>query len=199
MSSDGYFDDDFNDPELLEAANTLEAAHFSPKKAPPRPATLPLAKQPSDSFDASFDMDDIDFAQIDAITEDAYSGRLAQPVAGPSGLARTGSKQMTLFGDVLQEEPKSAPLSRSGTGSTSTLQRTKSTPRNPFGQQAPKTKVWDQTAWAKSGWKKPQAKGKGRSFDDDDGEDEEAVEFEQFPAPVVPGGEQLRCLCYDDG
>jgi ATP-dependent DNA helicase MPH1 len=39
--------------------------------------------------------------------------------------------------------------------------------------------------FAKSGWKKPKAvKGKGGDVGDDD---EEHVEFEQFPAPFVSG------------
>ena len=66
----------------------------------------------------------------------------------------------------------------------SKIERTKSTPRNPFGQQGPKTKKWDQTAFAKSGGSKGKGKAKARQADDEDAED--AMEFEQFPNPLPP-------------
>ena len=68
--------------------------------------------------------------------------------------------------------------------------RTKSSGANPFGKKAAKTKTWDRTAFAKTGWKstKEKGKGKGRSFDEDeDGDEDEELdlEFAQFPAPFV--------------
>jgi ATP-dependent DNA helicase MPH1 len=100
-----------------------------------------------------------------------------------------------LFGDVL------LPGASSSKAKAASSTRLTAPKRSQFGQQAPKTKVWDRTAFAKSGWKKPapkgKAKGKGKaSFenDDDDAEEEfgnqedEEMEFEQFPAPFVSLG-----------
>jgi ATP-dependent DNA helicase MPH1 len=179
MSSDGYFDgDDGFDEEALGQLDAIEAAQFSPaKKLPPSPSSA------HDSFyDLSLDVDENELAQLDNFIQDAYQGR-AQPatVAGPSQFNRStsGNKlQTTLFGDIIQPE-----TSTSNKGST--MERTKSTPRNPFGQQVPKTKKWDQTAFAKSGGSKGKGKAKTQQADEDeDGED--AMEFEQFPNPLPP-------------
>lgn len=197
MSSDGYFDgvDDF-DEEALGQLDAIEATHFSPPKKLPLPASRPPLSTQDSFYDLSLDVNENELAQLDNFIEDAYQGR-AQPVAvaGPSKFGRsTSSKlQTTLFGDVIQ------PVASSSTAKPkSTIERTKSAPRNPFGQQAPKTKKWDQTAFAKSGGSK--SKGKGKARQDDDGEGgEDPVEFEQFPNPLPPPfvpsellGNQLR-------
>ncbi|KDQ63860.1 hypothetical protein JAAARDRAFT_696340 [Jaapia argillacea MUCL 33604] len=116
--------------------------------------------------------------------------------------SRTTSKglQMTLFGDVLPPQASSS-KSKSTTDNQS---RTKPVPtRNPFGHHARKTKVWDHTEFAKTGWKKStgksvkgKGKGKGKASPDDGiddaDEEEEEVEFEQFPAPFVPTDNFIR-------
>jgi ATP-dependent DNA helicase MPH1 len=185
MSSDGYFngDDDF-DEEALGQLDAIEAAHFSPAKKLP-PTSFSASKPPlsaQDSFyDLSLDVDENELAQLDNFIQDAYQGR-AQPVAGPSQFSRSTSgikSQTTLFGDIIQ------PVASSTSNKGSKIERVKSVPRNPFGQQMPKTKKWDQTAFAKSGGSKVKGKGKARQADDDeDGED--AMEFEQFPNPLPP-------------
>lgn len=169
MSSDDYFDgvDDF-DEEALGQLDAIEAAHFSPSKklssTPPFTANkLPLSTE--DSFnDLSLDVNENELAQLDTFIDDAYQGK-AQPVAlaGPSNKLQT-----TLFGDIIQPAKKSI------------LERTKSIPRNPFGQQAPKTKKWEQTAFAKSGVKRKAQQRKDAESAEDD------VEFEQFPNPLPP-------------
>ena len=175
MSSDGYFDgDDGFDEEALGQLDAIEAAHFSPAKK-----LLPSAH---DSFyDLSLDVDDNELAQLDSFIQDAYQGR-AVAVAGPSQINRStsGNKlQTTLFGDIMQPVPYST------SNKCSTIERTKSMPRNPFGQQVPKTKKWDQTAFAKSGGSKGKGKAKARQAnDDEDGDD--SMEFEQFPNPLPP-------------
>jgi ATP-dependent DNA helicase MPH1 len=178
MSSDGYFDgDDGFDEEALGQLDAIEAAHFSPAKRLP---STPLSAQDS-FYDLSLDVDENELAQLDNFIQDAYEGR-TQPVAGPSKFSRStsGNKlQTTLFGDIMQ----SVASSTSNKGSR--IERTKSIPRNPFGQQVPKTKKWDQTAFAKSGGSK--GKGKAKARQADDGEDaEDALEFEQFPNPLPP-------------
>jgi len=196
MSSDGYFDDDDFDISALKQIDAIEAAHLSPKKqAPPVPRNIPASsaaqskgRQPladDDSFyDLSFEADETELAKLDVFIKDAYAGK-APPVAGPSKISRTSSSnklQTTLFGDIL---PPSAP-STTNSKPKSQIERTKSSARSLFGQQAPKTKTWDQTAFAKTGIRKslPNAKCKGKGKANDD--DEEEVEFEQFPAPFVP-------------
>lgn len=172
MSSDGYFDGDDLDDAAFEELDAIEAALLSPARVPTHDPTPPSRE--GSVYDLTFDIDENELQKLDEFIENAYQGK-AQPIAGPS--RNTAKHQTTLFGDILpptSSKPKSQ------------LQRTKSTPKNPFGQQAPKTKQWDQTAFAKSGLKQGKAKGKGRMYDDGE-EDEENIEFEQFPAPFVSG------------
>ncbi|KAF8078356.1 hypothetical protein FPV67DRAFT_1465011 [Lyophyllum atratum] len=182
MSSDGYFDGDDLDDAAFEELDAIEAAFLPPPRpqaADPRPPPreqAPLAKEDS-FYGLSFDIDEADLQKLDNFVQDAYDGN-AQPVAGPSK-SKSATHQTTLFGDVL-------PPSSSSSSTRSQMQRTKSAPRNPFGQQAPKTKVWDQTAFAKTGLKSGKSKGKGKATYADDEPDEEDVEFEQFPAPFLP-------------
>lgn len=197
MSSDGYFGSDDFDPSLLNEIDAIEALHTQPAYTNyARPVTTrapPLARQDtSDFFDDSFSIDDAELQILDNFIEDSYSGKAA-PVAGPSTVSRTGSKgtvQTTLFGDILQPSPSSSKVSRTSSSSR-TLSKQPSVKKSPFGQQAPKTKTWDRTEFAKSGWKK-QAKGKGKAKADDDEEEDEVHDeeggFEQFPAPFVSLG-----------
>jgi ATP-dependent DNA helicase MPH1 len=184
MSSDGYFDDDIDD-NMLQQLDAIEAAHFSPQKRPsPRPLTR--RKSSFDDYDLTFDIDDSELRRLDDFIEDAYQGK-AGPVAGPSRPTKN-TVQTTLFGDIL---PNAAPRSRTQSNtSNARTQAQPTTARNPFGQQAAKTKVWDHTAFAKTGLRSGKSKGKGRSSfngDDDEHVEEEEVEFEQFPAPFVSG------------
>lgn len=183
MSSDGYFDGDDFDDAMFDELDAIEAAILSPGKGirehTPEYPVKPVAKENS-FYDLTFDIDESELQRLDDFIEDSYQGK-AQPIAGPSTL--TNTHQTTLFGDVLPQGPTpNKPRSQ--------IQRTKSTPRNPFGQQAPKTKTWDQTAFAKTGLKQGKAKGKGKAKanydDEEDGDEEETVEFEQFPAPIIP-------------
>ncbi|OAX39009.1 P-loop containing nucleoside triphosphate hydrolase protein [Rhizopogon vinicolor AM-OR11-026] len=188
MSSSDYGSDDELDSHILNELDSLEAAHRDPARHPPNPpppvkkTPKPLEKEDS-FFDLSLDIDEEELQRLDTFIDAAYKGKIP-PVAGPSNHARSASSkntvQTTLFGNIAQPTA-SSPSKRA------TSQRTKSSPRNSFGQQAPQTRHWDHTAFAKSGWKKSKsAKGKGR--DDDDGDEEEHVEFEQFPAPFVSLG-----------
>lgn len=187
-SDDGYFEavDDL-DESALQQLDAIEAAHFSPSKPAIAPAPRPPLRRDSSSYDLSFNVDEAELAKLDSFIADAYDGK-SKPVAGPSNIPRTSSNNMvqtTLFGDVLPPPPSSS----SNNKPISQLERTKSASRNLFGQQAPKTKTWDQTAFAKSGIRKPKTKGKGKGKAGYDGDEEEGeeVEFEQFPAPFVSG------------
>jgi ATP-dependent DNA helicase MPH1 len=201
MSSDGYFEDDLNAATFQEL-DAIEAAHFPPSKTssgsrvqPKRPVPpKPLARDSSGLFDLSFDIDESELQRLDDLVNETYHENA--PVAGPSNLPRTnlrGMHQTTLFGGVV---PAKASSNESASAPRIERQRTKSASRNLFGRQAPKTKQWDRTAFAKSGVKsgkfKGNGKGKGKaSFDQDEDEEEEVLEFEQFPAPFV-SSESLR-------
>lgn len=194
MNSDDYFTDDLNS-SILNQLDVIEAAHrpklthnsHAPKNLPVHPSKPPPPKQleEEDSFvDLSFDIDEADLQRLDSFIDAAYKGQAA-PIAGSSGAGRPlsrGSVQTTLYGGVVKPP---ASTSKASPASRGPMQRSKSDHRNPFGQQAPKTKQWDHTAFAKSGWRKPKSKATEKSNEDD--QEEEAVEFEQFPAPFVPG------------
>ncbi|EAU93305.2 DEAH family protein [Coprinopsis cinerea okayama7 len=172
MSSDGYFDDDF-DAEALEAIDAIEAAalaepprqHQAPP--PPAPRPQPPARTRSlaadSSIDISFDFDERDLEAVDVAVQEVYSRPPAAPVAGPSTsstrqFTRTNSNnlvQTTLFGGVVPTHPPSA----SRPPRSTQLERTRSGSRNLFGQQAKKVKKWDHTAFAETG-RKTKKKGK---------------------------------------
>jgi ATP-dependent DNA helicase MPH1 len=190
MSSDGYFEDgdDDIDPSLLNALDAIEAAHFSPPKA--HNQLPPLTRTDSGSSDFFDDVDESELRRLDSFIEDAYQGKVARVTGSSSRHSTKGKLQTTLFGDVLQPEASSSKVK-----ATSSAVRLVAPKRSQFGQQAPKTKVWDRTAFAKSGWRKPApSKGKGKaSFGYDEEEEEfsdedEEMEFEQFPAPFVSLG-----------
>lgn len=210
MDSDDYFEDEL-DSAFLNEVNAIEAAHLSLSKPVYTSNAKPIKRQSSprsvieltdsDAFDV-FDVDEEDLQRFDKVCQNEYQHQSAsalRPAAGPSNvnLHRTTSKgtiQTTLFGDVVhQDGPLGKPKSKSGKPS---MERTHSSSRTLSGGRARKTKQWDHTAFAKSGWKLPiSAKKKGKekahSFfdsDQDESDGEEQVEFEQFPAPFVPVG-----------
>jgi len=179
MSSDGYFDDDFDDA-MLQELDAIEAAESQPKASTSKQlAPPPLSKNitlTDDSFNDSFNFDETDLQILDQIEQD-YQTQANRP----SNLARTSSKgmvQTTLSGGILTSGP-------SKPNSAARLSR------QPSGQQSRKTKKWDHTAFAKSGMKSTK-KGKEKAkYYGDEEEEEEAIEFEQFPAPFIPSESDL--------
>ena len=214
MSSDDYFDDDLIDDDVLSKVDAIEAAHTQPAttavfrlaRPPSKPAQPPRAKSPPPTQEVidvdetyEFDtLDDIQLEAIDKICNDAMNGK--QPVASSSRstLHRAPSGptiQTTLFGGVAQ--PASSSRNTAPSSSRSTFQRTNSRLDNVYTGKPNKTKKWDHTAFAKSGWKKPpNAKGKEKAGLFEDGQEEEwedeEVEFEQFPAPFISLGYVFR-------
>lgn len=191
MSSDDFFDDEL-DSAILKEVDAIEAAaiaDFSSRNEkinPPstvgqqqRTRSTPVVIDLSDSEEfGSFALDDAQLQQIDRICAHHFSNSRDKPVASSSriGLAqRSSSKcslQTTLFGEILQPGV---------TVPKKTFQRThsKAPPR-----EERRTKQWDHTAFAKTGWR---AAGKRKGlFDGEDEENhEDEIEFEQFPAPIV--------------
>ena len=182
MSDSSYFDDAF-DSEFLDQVDALETEQeqeprvSAPDMRPPTPpksfsntndasSTRPRApsRQNSDPFEEILDLDDLE--EIDNALAHGMSG-LSNP---PAKLVRTASKtlQSTLWSGVVPE-------SHAKSGTTSRMR--------PSGGPTPKVKIWDKTAFAKSGWKaiKPtaktdvKAKGKGRAKVDEDEEGGEEV------------------------
>lgn len=125
------------------------------------------------SYETSFDVDDMEMddeimASLAAI-EAAYNENPKEWKPPPL------TRQTTLDGGVIQQ-PQAGP---SGLAAGSS---------HPFGRRASKTKYWDQTAFAKTGWKSTKGgkgKGKGKQYSDDEEEGEEEIEFAQFPAPFI--------------
>lgn len=190
MTSDDYYsDDDDLDSSILSQLDLIEAAYRSKLD---QPTSVPQKKQlvqEGSLMDLSFELNEVDFQRIDTFVDDAIKKSQAAPVAGPSNLNHFVPKhpvQMSLFGDVVR--PSMSTGTYMPSSSQGPMQRSTSDCRDPgpFGQQAPKTKQWDHTAFAKTGWRKPKSKGKT-----EEDQEEEAVEFEQFPAPFVQGTLQV--------
>lgn len=174
MSSDDYFDDLSLDDAALEELDAIEAAHLSPQK--PKPAAK---NTPDDSFDdVAFDINDDMLAMLDEFSQGASKGATKPASIPPS--SRTGGKtlvQTTLFGDIVRAESSS---------------KSTHSHRSTYAAQEPrKTKVWDRTEFAKTGFRLRRTKsagmGKQQAHDDDEDFDNEELEFEQFPAPQVSG------------
>ncbi|KAI0651647.1 hypothetical protein C8Q79DRAFT_49688 [Trametes meyenii] len=186
--------------ERVNSVNPAPKATLPSKPPLPRqpvPASAVIEVDDSSDYGDAFDdvvLDDAALAQIDHICEQKSTrtsftqGQIStQSAAGPSGtnsLVRRPSKgaQLTLFGDVAKDvDPAQipAPVTKQA------FQRTRSR-QMPLPGLAKKTKQWDRTAYAKTGWRKPKDKGKGRDLDDE--HEEEHIEFEQFPAPELPVG-----------
>jgi hypothetical protein len=196
MSDTDYFDDTL-DSELLDQVAALEtkqqpstrisalgvglprsprsfsSMHNAPSVHAPAPAPSP-SRQNSDPFGEVFDLDDLE--EIDNV--------LAHGIPGPSNssatFVRTASRtvQSTLWGGTAPSPTKSR-----------ATRRTQST-----GERMRKTKTWDKTAFAKSGWKairpaKAKAKGKERTNFDEE-EETDIILLEDPPdVPEYSSGE----------
>ncbi|KAJ7597268.1 hypothetical protein C8J56DRAFT_919639 [Mycena floridula] len=166
MSSDGYFSDIVFDEDELRELEAVEVAHVTGT------ASAPKENSCDDSFDnVAFDIGDDELAMLDELAQP-----FIQPVPQRATTSTMGTVQTTLFGDVL---PNQASTSRQKPAAP------KPAAPNPFGKQAPKTKKWDHTEYAKSGFKRNKGKGKAKARDEDEEQFDEDMEFEQYPAPVT--------------
>ncbi|THH27023.1 hypothetical protein EUX98_g7162 [Antrodiella citrinella] len=197
MSSDDYFDGEV-DSAFLNEVDAIEAAHVSPRKRtaykspvksvpriPPR-QVIEIADSDED-YDVSGFNDDalLAFDEVCAAQPaNARASTSARPMIRRSSM---GTIQTNLFGQVVSQEASS---SKAGPASRKPMSRTTSTVHNPLANRSKRTKQWDHTVYAKYGWKKSKGKEKA-SFDGEEDEEmemEDAVEFEQFPAPSAPVG-----------
>ncbi|KAH9049465.1 hypothetical protein EDB84DRAFT_1649374, partial [Lactarius hengduanensis] len=165
--------------EATQIASTSRPVVRSPPKTVP-----PLAKQDSDDlFDLTFDVDAQDLQKLDAAIEKDYRRKAAPSSSNTFGRSLSG-RQTTLFGGIVpprSPSPKKPPSSRRGAQQ-----------KSPSHSTDRKVKKWDHTAFAKTGTKRKTGKRKAKDLDEE-GDEEDAVEFEQFPAPFIPVVHQPRC------
>ena len=221
MSDDYFFDDDdFDNSAFIAGLDAFEATHNLQRqqqgtkptpgpapashtvfRPPPRPAPAPstsrlnppaaevidISDDDEYKFDDSLDLENANWEEFDQRVEVQVQQpqNRTGPVSGPSAarqFTRTSSgklQQQTLWG--LPAPPENW---------------NKLPPRQK-GKMIKKTKAWDRTAYAKTGWRNPN-KGKNKEINSDGEEveevqEEEEVEFEQFPR-ATDLGEVLLCL-----
>ncbi|KAF9651402.1 P-loop containing nucleoside triphosphate hydrolase protein [Thelephora ganbajun] len=212
MSDDYFFgDEDFENSAIIAGLDAFEAAHnLQPQqqvtesapvsapvasrpvfRPPPRPALVPapsisFPKSPlaevvniSDDdeykFDDSLDLDDANWEEFDQRVEAQaqHPQNRTDLVLGPSTITRQFSR--TSSGKLQQQTLWGLPVPPEN--------RNKLPPRQ-RGKTMKKTKTWDRTEYAKTGWRVVK-NGKNKSNNPDgEGEQEEMVEFEQFPRPT---------------
>jgi hypothetical protein len=188
MSESSYFDDTL-DSEFLDEVDALETG----QQPTARDSALDIGQgisskdfgttddassartrvhpshQNHEPFGEVFDLDDLEEIDDDLVRD------MSGPSNTPAILARIASKtfQTTLWGGRVPDSP------------TKTTSHTQ-----PSNERMRKTKTWDKTAFAKSGWKatRPPAKaeakvkGKGRAnVDDEEEQGEEMLLLEGFP------------------
>jgi ATP-dependent DNA helicase MPH1 len=183
-----YWDDDELNSTLLNELAAIEASQVaSTSKSVLRNPSAnvvapPLAVPDSDDlFDFSFDVGAQDLQRLDAAIEQDYrrntSSTSKSPSSGALNTRPLSGRQTTLFGDVIS--PRTSPLRKAN---RSAQQR-----KSPTRQVNRRTKKWDHTAFAKTGRRRKGGRGNGKENLHEEGDEEEVVEFEQFPAPFVPG------------
>jgi ATP-dependent DNA helicase MPH1 len=170
---DDYFDS--IDEEALAQLRELETQHTA--TSPSRNAAVASSSKKaasseddSDLFEFSLNNDEL--AELEeAAVRQQNSPSKASTSNGLSTSIPT-SRQMNLHGERVMDQP--APKQPQQ--------------RPAFGQKLRKTKVWDCTAFAKTGWKntKPQKNGKGKAKAVEDPDEEEYVDVEGLVTPFMP-------------
>lgn len=186
-----YWDDDEINSAVLNELAAIEASQVASTSKPVvRKPSFNVVQPPltaadsDDLFDFSFDVGVQDLQRLDAAIEQDYKRKADSISKSPSSGALTtrplSGRQTTLFGDVIS--PRTSPSRKPPSSRRGAQQR-----KSPTRQVNRRNKKWDHTAFAKTGKRQRGGKGKGKENLDEEGEDEEVVEFEQFPAPFVPG------------
>ena len=190
MSSPSHYWDDeelnsavLNELAAIEVGQVASTSKPTVRKPSPELGPTPLTVADSDDlFDLTFDLDVQELEMLDAAIENDYRRKPDSTPKSPSSGALTArpltGRQVTLFGDVVS--PRTSPSKKSQTSRGGAQQR--KSPTRPVNH---KKKKWDHTALAKTGRRRRAGQGKGKENQDEEGEEE--VEFEQFPAPFVPG------------
>ena len=189
-SPNGYWDDEELNSAVLYELAAIEASQVAStskpvvRKSPSNTMPPPLTVADSDDmFDLTFDVGVQDLQKLDAAIEKDYrrqTGSISKsPLSGTVTRSLSG-RQTTLFGDVLS--PESSPSKKPPSLRWGTQQR--KSPLRPVNRKA---KKWDHTAFSKTGRRRKVGKGKGKENMDEEEGEEDPVEFEQFPAPFIPG------------
>ncbi len=98
-------------------------------------------------------------------------------------LAAIEPRQVASTSEPTVRKPSPASPSKKPQTSRGSVQQRKS-PTRPVNR---KPKKWDHTTFAKTGRRRKAGRGKGKENQDEERDEEEVVEFEQFPEPSVPG------------
>ena len=215
MSDDYFFgDEDLDNSAFIAGLDAFEAAHNLQQQAtksapapapvvsravfrpPPRPAPVPapstsrpkpppaevinISDDDEYKFDDSLDLENTNWEEFDQRVEAQVQQPQdrTSPVPGPSNAAAVARKfSRTSSGKLQQQTLWGVPAPPEN--------RNKLPPRQK-GKTMKKTKTWDRTEYAKSGWRAVK-KGKNKSYNSDgeeeNEEEQEEVEFEQFPRP----------------
>ena len=182
-----WVDEELNSAVLNELA-VIEATQVASTSRPlvrtSPSTTVPSFANPGsdDIFDLTFNVDIQDLQELDVAIENDYRRKGAPPTSESSSSNTFGrslsSRQTTLFGDVISP--------RSSSPKKPSSSRRVAQQKSPRHSTDRKVKKWDHTAFAKTGVKRKVGKRKARDLDEE-GDEEDAVEFEQFPAPFVAG------------
>jgi ATP-dependent DNA helicase MPH1 len=190
-SPSDYWDDEELNSAVLSELAAIEATQVASTSKPiVRKPSVKLVPPPltvadsDDLFDLSFDVGVQDLQRLDAAIEKDYSRKAGSTPKSPLSRGLTtrslSGRQTTLLGDVIS--PRTSPSKKPPSSRRGAQQR--KSPTRPVNR---KTKKWDHTAFAKTGRRRKVGKGKEKENVEEEREDEEVVEFEQFPAPFVPG------------
>jgi ATP-dependent DNA helicase MPH1 len=186
-----YWDDNELNSAVLNELAAFEASQVASTSKPtirkPSANSVPpplIAEDSDDLFDLSFDVGVQDLQRLDAAIERDYQRKGGSASKSPSSGAFTArslsGRQITLFGEVIS--PRTSPSKKPSSSRGGPQQR-----KSPTRQVNRKVKKWDHTAFAKTGRRPKVGKGKEKENLEEEREEEEVVEFEQFPAPFVPG------------
>ncbi|KAI9445432.1 P-loop containing nucleoside triphosphate hydrolase protein [Lactarius indigo] len=186
-SPNSYWGDEELNSAVLNELAVIEATQIASTsrpvlRSPPKTVPPPLTNLDSDDlFDLTFDVGVQDLQELDAAIEKDYRRKAAPASKSPSsntfGRSLSG-RQTTLFGGVVPRSPSPKKPSSSRRGAQQ---------KSPNHSTERKVKKWDHTAFAKTGAKRKTGKRKAKELDVE-GDEEDGVEFEQFPAPFVPVG-----------
>ena len=172
-----------NELAVIDATQVASTSRPLVRRSPSKAVPPHFANPDSDDiFDLTFNVGIQDLQELDAAIEKDYRRKGAASISkSPSsktfGRSLSG-RQTTLFGDVIS--PRSSSPKKP---SSSRRVAQQPSPRHSTDR---KVKKWDHTAFAKTGVKRKVGKRKARD-EDEERDEEEPVEFEQFPAPFVAG------------
>lgn len=179
-SSDFDFGDDDLDDAALHELDAIEASltqvlPTQPVAGPSNPKPrieIDLSEDSFDTMDNDFELDDAALQTLDNFIHDVYEGR-----SKPMSYNLANTRQTTLTGEILPRPPPAS------TSTSKTVSHAAPASRQP----SRKTKQWDHTQFAKTGAKQ-KGKSKGSRGNNGGNDQDEEMEFEQFPSPFVQVG-----------